>query len=740
MPRRLSQPALTLMLAAALPVAAQTWSGGSTNSGQWTQGSNWAGGQAPGGGATTALVFTGTRRLNSVQNLGAPFALNRLSFDAAAGAFTLSGNALRFSGSGARLTQGSAQRQTLENDLEIDTTLILDGSGDLSLKGRLVGNGAQLWKTGSGQLVLAQANEAYSGLVGVEGGQITVQAERGLAHAHVALGSDLGLSFAGLAQATVGGLSGGGALDLGDTTLTLSQGNYSGRLSAVRGGLVKTGAAVLELGGGGGQLRNFELRDGAAYLGSSGLSVDSLLVQRLDSQADFQISGVETGSGAQLNVRLLQVRDTDLRYERASFMAVSGVTVVAEAHIGGGATPANGQLLVARNGRMDVGLLQLGGSTASLGRLRVAEGGDLHSTGAAVLGAAGGGVGLAEVSDPGSHWRLDGGLQVGQTGGYGELLVSNRGQVQVGGATQIVAGSLLRIRGGGQLATGALTGQGRVDLQADPAGDFALVLGGDAAGAAQNFNGSVMGPGSVHKVGLGTVGLWGVNSFTGRVLVEAGTLQMGGSKAHDYEIRAGATLELNTLASLDEGTMQNQGLLVGSVNIVSSGKAWGSGHYGNLSFALGGQFSPGNDVGETQAQFARWSRGGVLQIDFAAATGTAGTNWDLLRVGSELHMDALGASVLQLRSADAALAGFDAHQGQSWLIVDTDAGVRAFDAARIQLDLSGFAPDLQGGQFSVTERSGDLFLIFAPVPEPPVWLTLGAGLGLLCSLRRHRRS
>jgi hypothetical protein len=78
----------------AAPPPSQTWNGGAALSNNWTNGNNWVSGTAP--VANNVLFFSGSTRLtNNDNNFTAGTQFNGITFNAGAGAFTLSGNRQR---------------------------------------------------------------------------------------------------------------------------------------------------------------------------------------------------------------------------------------------------------------------------------------------------------------------------------------------------------------------------------------------------------------------------------------------------------------------------------------------------------------------------------------------------------------------------------------------------------------------------------------------------------------------
>src|SRR5262245_31981833 len=96
--------AAILILPATTVLHAQTWTGAASH--WWNDPANWKGG-LPVSGPATVLTFGASTRLGPNNNLGNPFVLNTLFFDATAPTFQLSGSPLAFSENG-QLLQNSA--------------------------------------------------------------------------------------------------------------------------------------------------------------------------------------------------------------------------------------------------------------------------------------------------------------------------------------------------------------------------------------------------------------------------------------------------------------------------------------------------------------------------------------------------------------------------------------------------------------------------------------------------------
>ncbi len=125
--------------------ANQTWDGGGTDN-NWLAGANWDADIAP--ASNDALIFDGSIRLGPVNNYAAGALFNGITFNAAAGAFTLSGAGLTISPgisagagtvSGGNITNSSSNAETIALPLTLSagnhTIATGAGSGVLNLNG-----------------------------------------------------------------------------------------------------------------------------------------------------------------------------------------------------------------------------------------------------------------------------------------------------------------------------------------------------------------------------------------------------------------------------------------------------------------------------------------------------------------------------------------------------------------------------------------------------------------------------
>ncbi|MBN8503482.1 MAG: autotransporter-associated beta strand repeat-containing protein [Burkholderiales bacterium] len=238
----------------------------------------------------------------------------------------------------------------------------------------------------------------------------------------------------------------------------------------------------------------------------------------------------------------------------------------------------------------------------------------------------------------------------------------------------------------------------------------------------------------------------------GALVTSSGNLVLGaGSRtAVGSAEAAGGRIEVlgQGRVQLNGGLLVNNGQVQGTLEVNYGGLAKGAGEYGTVIVGDGGRFSPGNSPGHVTTGDTTWGAGGQLLVELADATGVAGMGWDLWTVQGGLSLQSgvtansrftVSVSTLGALHQPGALAGFDSSRAWQWLIVDTQSGFQGFDVNRLTLDTQGFLSPLSGGQLSLAVTDGDLYLQFAPVPEPQAWALMLGGLGLLrCASRRFK--
>jgi autotransporter-associated beta strand protein len=239
----------------------------------------------------------------------------------------------------------------------------------------------------------------------------------------------------------------------------------------------------------------------------------------------------------------------------------------------------------------------------------------------------------------------------------------------------------------------------------------------------------VAGPGSLNKIGTGTLTLSQPNTYTGGTKVSAGTL-----------------LVTNTTGS---------GTGTGSVDVQSGGTLGGTGFItGNVTIGAGATVSPGLSPGVLTVGPTTFAGGGNYNWQVFDAAGAPGTGYDELSVTGPLTVTATGASPFNVNlwslsavnpDVNGDARNFNNTMAMSWTLVHTTAGVTGFDPTAFLIHVAafngtgGFTNALNGGLFRVGLAGNDLVLQFQPTPEPAHILAVVFALPAVAWLRRRVR-
>jgi len=148
---------ISLLLAALPAMAANVWDGGGTDS-YWNTGANWDNNIAP--AFPAALTFSGGTRLTNTNNLSGK-TVNGFTFDAAAGAFTVRGNAITLGGNiGFNGNPAIVVTQTVSLPLTLSSVrnFSTQTNGVLVVNGGITAAGSYLYKINPGTMILGGAN------------------------------------------------------------------------------------------------------------------------------------------------------------------------------------------------------------------------------------------------------------------------------------------------------------------------------------------------------------------------------------------------------------------------------------------------------------------------------------------------------------------------------------------------------------------------------------------------------
>lgn len=192
---------------------------------------------------------------------------------------------------------------------------------------------------------------------------------------------------------------------------------------------------------------------------------------------------------------------------------------------------------------------------------------------------------------------------------------------------------------------------------------------------------------------------------------------------------AGAVLTLTgtgdtgPLIVVSNATLRLDGCnLDGQVVVNAGGLLTGQGRIGPLWIGDGGTLAPGASPGVVYATEAIWAGDGNYAWEINQADGVAGANpgWDLLAVSNRLTItaDALHPFTVKVSSPSGPPAHFSPDNDYTWRMATATNGIVGFDAAKFNLDLSGFQGDLAGGVVRLEQAATNLNVRFVPNHPP----------------------
>jgi autotransporter-associated beta strand protein len=227
-------------------------------------------------------------------------------------------------------------------------------------------------------------------------------------------------------------------------------------------------------------------------------------------------------------------------------------------------------------------------------------------------------------------------------------------------------------------------------------------------GLGQNYFGRISGTMNVVKNGAGTQTLSGTMNYSGLTNVNNGRLNINGVKSG-----LGAV-------NVFGGTLGGTGSVAGLVTVLSNGNIAPGSSAGNLTLTGGLTMNAGDYEWELAAltEAGPGANFDVLTLDGGASTigGTA-----------EVELNFLGAGL------DPSAGDPFWNTTRQWLIVDLVGGT-------LTGNFSGIAnPNYSSGFFFLSGGNGDIFLNFAPVPEPTTMVLVGFALAGFVVVRRKRK-
>jgi fibronectin-binding autotransporter adhesin len=737
-----------------------------TGGGSWGTASNWTPSEPD---AATATAYFGPKiTANSTVTLNAPKTVGAMVFNNA-NSYTIAGASTLTIGDGssARAIQVSNGTHTISTGLVLasNTTFEVATSQSMAVSGQISGTGS-LTKTSGGTLVLSGTN-SYTGDTAINGGVLqfasgsipsfNLSLSGGTLRYATGNTEDISAKFL-----TLG--ADGGTLDTNGNDVTLANGFGSGA-----GGLTKAGAGTLTLSGfntyqgattihqgtlsvaadgalgdaftnarivlGGGRLRAT-----AGFTTTRAVAASAASTIEVVGEADtLQIDGVISGAGS---LTKAGPGTLQLNGDNSSLLdPFSGGITLAAGTVTLGGVQANGfkaigtgPITFQNNAVLNLNRYNVTTNANSDGTLVntivVPEGqsGTINLGGRVTMPGAVTGAGTLNYNvayvrdDITGDWRgFTGTVNLGVNranpfGTDGDFRMGN-GNVSFANA-KLYVGADVEVQqnyappSSGSLETiqlvGELTGDALGTLSGNTvAGRFTnWTIGG--LNTSSTYDGLITdwtGASRLTKTGTGTLTLTNTSTYTGSTAVNQGTLLLTG------------TISTSVMTTA-----------------LSAGTLAGTGTVGALTIDNGGTVSPGAGIGTLNATLdATLAPGGNFNFEISDATGTAGTNWDVLSATGALTVTATVENPFTINlwsrssiapTVDGNIANFDPTQSYAWTIAQGLGGVTGFDASLFSVvttannGTGGFSNALDFGSFSVGVSGTDLQVLFSPGTAP----------------------
>lgn len=650
-----------------------------------------------------------------------------------------SGSATFADGDQATFANAAGGTITLSGALAPATINVSAASGTYTFAAPTTGDAivgaASLSKSGGGTLAMTGAN-TYSGGTNITGGTVVLDADGRLGTGGVTISagatlqssaaSDIALSN----NVSIG--AGGGVIDTGPQGLAIAS------MNSLSGVLTKTGAGSLTVtgaftpGSGGGASvasGNLVLGGGPTAAGVSNLAASGVLTGNLVLSGTQRLNindGATLSGSGQIQLPTSGALISNLSGNTGGTVSAGiGLNSTGQPFTAGSwtsVTYAPGTFV------STIGATR-GANTTTTGNLTISGvisgDSDLDLSNSSLSGGGGGVLTLSAQNTYSGNTTINSGTpDVAGTASI-KLGIANALPVTSGvivGTKTAIGATVLDINGFNQqvayLSDGANATVGstkNLSIVNNGPQDATLTVGG--ATTPGNGFGGVIGTGSqmvnVVKTGVNTQTLTGANTYSGSTTIAEGTLALSGAGSINASptvtVAAGATFDVAAVAA---------GYTLGSSQTL--------GGTGTVSGAaiVGGSIAPNmNAIGTFTMGATTLAGGGGLNVQFYDATGSAGSGWDLLSTTGDVTVPGSGSFTIRLASASSAggAAGqainFNDSAAQSWAMMTTAGSVLGFDANRFTVDASGFANNLAGGTFTVSDTGASgtgLYLVFNP--------------------------
>ena len=558
------------------------------------------------------------------------------------------------------------------------------GTGSLTIGGNLAnssfsgvisGNGT-LIKSGSETLTLGGTN-TYSGATNISAGTIRLAANNALpalSSVAIATGATLELATYNQTVASVTGTGtvalGAGSLNIADSVNTTFAGTITGS-----GSLTKIGIGTLTLSGNSTTTGSITVAAGALeILSPNGLGSSSGATS-VSSGGKIRLSAGLTIASEPLNISGSGNGGEGALEVPSGAASWNGpVTLSSAATIG-----ASGALTVGGPISLSGNQLTITGSGGVTTTGSISGSGSIRKTGTGTVTLSGASTFVGKVIVSAGELRILDDLALGASGTGNETEIQNGASLVIDAASGLNSDESLLITGNGTTATGAIRVLNQVNIAA---GDVRMT--GDASLDMSVDSSFSIGPVSdggagfdLTKNGAGVLTLKGSNTFSGSLIVTAGTVNIDGDDRFNgisgLSLSAGSTLDLNDFSdSLGDlsgagtvtfGTIGGGTLTVGAknTNSVFSGIITGAGDFvktgaGTLTVTSSNAFP---DITTIKVEEGTLDIGGTTQStgDVSVVSGSISGSTGTLRAPSYELQDGTISAKLTGSTSDLLVSG-----------------------------------------------------------------------------------
>lgn len=653
---------------------------GKANNANWSNPTNWVGDVVP--SSDTNVTFYDTIYSGTNINVDSAVTVLGLRFsDLADTALNITNSAITINGGGIAISNGAAGNHVIAAPIVVNANQSWtneSSTADITLSGVISGSGS-ITKMGNtdGRFILS-GNNTFTNTVTVTQGKAIV----------IANANALGSTAAGTTVNSGPSLQILGGITTAAEPLTLNGDGYwgGGALWNVSGNNTFAGPITL------GSKTRINSSSGSLTLNSATTMAGSYDLEISGSGDVYIGSVVGTGSG---NIR--KVNPGELRLSGAN--TYTGKTCVS----GGVVRVNNDGSLGSAPGAAVVDSITLGATSLAIGTA-----GQLTTTN-------------------GSSWTLNAnrGITINDAGGT----ISNIGGtvtfngIVTGNGPFTKAGSGDLVFGGANTYTGSTTivGSGALRISADNGLGTAP---GSATPGQLTFNGgqltingamALAANRGIAMTGAGTIQV-SANASYGGIIAGSGALTKSGA----------STLTISGSSTHSGSTTISAGRWIQNGTNSSSAFTVGGGTYLNGIGAVGGctvsgeldAGTNGTSVGNLAVSSLTLNALGTNHVHFTNVTGTAGTGWDLITVGSgsgtvTINSSAGNEFVLMLDTKGTTPANWNNANSYNWTVMDAGT-LSTFAGSKFTINTSLWAAATAGGTFSLSESSGDLVVTFTP--------------------------